>query len=125
MVAYCWLTWVLYQCATVTPEACPTKHSQRFILESFIGYAFHRARHGHDEGVTPVQRPYILPLGLDRGKDPATPHPVQGVGRRGFLVSHIPGHVGRVRPNCHSRRQNWGVHACRPSHFGERGLEGT
>ena len=55
--AHCWFTWVLYQCATVTPDAFsfgeplesgpnetksnaaatkPINHSQRFTLESFI-----------------------------------------------------------------------------------------
>ena len=56
-VAHCWFTWVLYQCATVTPDAFspgelpesgpnetksnatatkPISQSQRFTLESFI-----------------------------------------------------------------------------------------
>ena len=57
IVAHCWFTWVLYQCATVTPDAFssggplesgpnetkmsatatnPISHIQRFKLESFI-----------------------------------------------------------------------------------------
>ena len=57
MVAHCWFTWVLYQCATETPDAFspgeplesgpnetkinaaatkPINHNQRFMLESFI-----------------------------------------------------------------------------------------
>ena len=56
-MSHCWFTWVLYQCATVTPDAFspgeplesgpnetkinaaatkPINHNQRFTLESFI-----------------------------------------------------------------------------------------
>src|SRR3974390_1291403 len=89
MGAHCWLTWVLYQCATVMPDAfsfgeplesgpketkinaaatSATNHSQRFRLESFIATPL-RLSHSLTRNPPPERGP-ILPLRLGLGRDP-------------------------------------------------------